>query len=56
LQALGLEGQYIPHWVKKFFGENIHNGQLEIKDLKLAIGHLINFVVKIGVKLLMKRI
>jgi len=41
LQALGLEGQYIPHWVKKFFGENIHNGQLEIKDLKLALEYLL---------------
>ena len=45
LQTLGFEGSYIPYWVKKTFGEGIHNEDLEVTDLKVALEYLI----KIGV-------
>lgn len=40
LKALGLEGNHIPHWAKKFFGENIHQGDLEMNDFVEAIKYL----------------
>jgi YVTN family beta-propeller protein len=40
LKAIGLEGSHIPHWVKKFFGENIYQGDLNMDDFVEAIKYL----------------
>ena len=42
---LGLEGDYIPHWVKQTFGEGIHDGVLEVDDLRVALEYLIKIKV-----------
>ena len=39
LQSIGLEGDYIPHWVKKL-GEWVHNGTIDTETLINAIRNL----------------
>ena len=42
LDVLGFDGAYIPHWVKRFFGDGIYNDQLEIEDFMAALEYLIS--------------
>ena len=40
LDVIGIQGSYIPHWVKKVFGQGIHDEQLNMKDFAIAAKYL----------------
>jgi len=40
LDTFGLEGDHIPYWVKKTFGEGIHKGELTIDEFTMALEYL----------------